>query len=819
MPDRPMTVGRPWRLLACALCTALSTIATPALADSLDSMGKKLGQYDSEARQLASGIRRPSELGLGSKGRDLATRRTIEAQVNFGVGNYEDAAIVLYDVVERFPDHKVYDEALYYLAESLYFKGDFVAARTYFGKLATEVGSRSRFYQQGLERLIELSIKLNDPTKVETWLAMLEAVPAGERRASVPYVLGKYLFHKQQYDEAIAAFRKVPKGTEYYFQARYFIGASHVAKKELGKAIAEYVQLVRTPAETDEARRVVQLAYLAMGRIHYELNQPSKAIDRYLEIPRRSDLFNEAMYEVSWVYVRNKEFEKALRALELLAIADPMSTRLPDVRILEGNLRIRRAQRLGDANALVGSEAEYARAVFVFEQLRQLFERPYEGVKQVLSDGKNPGDYLAQITGRHAETFDIKATLPEVAAAWLREEPEVARIIDVEEDLGQIEGDILIAEQTIDRLEQALATPSRVNIFPSLASKRVRATEILEEVYSMRVKMAAELRKLVGGSLTPTDKAQLDRLTSQRQNIANQLQNLPDANMREGDRISLARGRAIEIDQRAAEVATTIGSAEAQLVAMEKFLTDQGYKEVNAGDLRELKQEIDKNRAEVEAMKAELNSIRRDSLLAQDRAGTGDEVSVRRRELRTQLRQALDAEQQLLQTQSARLSGDARGRANRIAQLGRQASAVTSRLDGANARIDAIVEAALSEVEAILSDEKAKLIAYKHEYATYEEETHGLGGEVLAGAFKAVTDKLHGILMRADVGVVDVAWSMKETADETLSRLNLDQAREMRTLDTDFADVIEEIREEQAAERAKQVEEEAGSRVQEGEGQ
>src|SRR5678816_767584 len=164
------------RLLCAAVMVALPNSA--ARADSVDKIGNKLVKYEGETKAIVTGIRRPSELGVGQRGRDVPTRRTIDAEVNFGVGNYDDAAIVLYDVVEKYPNHAVYDEALYYLAESLFMKGDFVASRNFFSKLVKERGTQSKYYQQGLERLIELTLKLNDAENIDEWLSLLDAVPA-----------------------------------------------------------------------------------------------------------------------------------------------------------------------------------------------------------------------------------------------------------------------------------------------------------------------------------------------------------------------------------------------------------------------------------------------------------------------------------------------------------------------------------------------------------------------------------------------------------------------------------------------------------------
>src|SRR5204862_129554 len=82
---------------------------------------------------------------------------------------------------------------------------------------------------------------------------------------------------------------------------------------------------------------------------------------------------------------------------------------------------------------------------------------------------------------------------------------------------------------------------------------------------------------------------------------------------------------------------------------------------------------------------------------------------------------------------------------------------------------------ALGGVRAALTDEKGQLAGYRGEYTNYDTESHGLGGEVLGGAFLTVAKKLYDVLMRSDVGVVDVAWSIKEGADQSLRRLTLDQ--------------------------------------------
>lgn len=780
---------------AAALAFAMS--ASVAQAGPLDKLAKDLVGIEAEAQNLGQGLQRPKSIGKVET-QDLASRRLIDAQVNFGIGNYDDAAVMLYDFVEKHPDHRSWDEALYYLSESLFQKGDYVASRSYFTRLVDERGTRSKFYQQALERLIELTLKLDDPSEVDRWLAALDAVPKQDLRDSVPYVRGKYTYFLDQFDESIKHFSDVPNTSPYYSQAQYFIGVNYVAKADLGNALDTFKKLVQRKTNTTEEARVAELSHMALGRLYYERDQPSKAVDEYLRISRRSDLFDEALFEVTWVYVKNKEFDKALRALELLALADPTSPRMPDVRILEGNLRIRKAQRI-DVEGGGNSKEQYDKAVEVFDSTRNSFKDSHEKLNALLAEHGDASTFLAQITGRSSATFDVSATLPEVAAAWLRQQPEVARIVEVETDLGQIESEIGVAEGTIARLEAAINTPSKVNIFPSLARKRIRGTEILDETFRIRSQLANHERALVAKVTTESEIAQLDALKAKRIGIAAQLTDLPGGNVSEGDRVGKARSRLVELEERAAEASTVIDVTEATLVALEKYVTDQGSA-LDPEEVVKINAELAATRTDVDRMREELAQIRTDSMLAKDRAGTGDEAAEQRIALRSDLHEALQAEHGFMQALSGKMKSKDQKSMQEIERMSAQIRRIRGSLDGVNTTIDLIVDDALGEVRQALDEEKAQLAAYRREFSNYEVESHGLGGEVLALSFQSVSKKFYDILIRSDVGIVDVAWSLKESAGTTLKRLTLDQARERRTLDSNFSDVIREIREAKAQE-------------------
>ena len=797
------------RLLSPGLAVALVAAAAGSVrADVVTDANKKMSSFEDEISELRSGIQRPSR---DPKRDDVMARRLIDAQVAFGVGNFENAALLLYDYIAQDKRGRDYDTAVYYLAESLFQKNDRVASRTYFAQLVTEMGPRTKYYQQALERLIELSLILQENDRVDQWLAELDRIPADKRQASVPYVRGKYAFSLGNFDEAATWLAQVPADSEYGFQAQYYLGTAYVAKKDLGKATQAMAALLERDGRNDDELRVKELAQLALGRLYYERDQPTKAIDSYLLIDRKSDLFPDALYEVAWVYVKSAQFDKALRALELLALADPTSQKLPTVKLLEGNLRIRKAQGIHDQvmqgldTGAKSSTEEYGRAESIFGTTHATYQAPHDELAKIIAANDDPQKFMAQITGRSSETFTTNSTMPEIAAAWIRDEPNVNRVMTIETDLGDIQAQITDAERTIERLEAALTTPNRVNIFPSLASKRARSTEMAEEVLTVRIKLADEERKLAGKAGAGAALAELDRLVTARKALMKRLSTLPDADVAYGRRIEKARAQYDNLDMQASELQVSIDTTAATVVAIDKFLkespepSDPAAKAGWATQKLEAQKVLTQLTLEIASMHLELTAIRREVILGRDEAGTGDEAALRGRSLRLQLRAALTAEH----VAATRITGGGdRERAQQLGDLIRRGDVILGQLDAVDKAIDEVVEIALEEVKETITREKAELSSYRREFLLYEAESRALGGTVLGEAFRSVKTKFYEVLVRTDVGTVDVSWSQKEEGDDDLTRYTLDKSRELKQLRDEFADLVNEAREEQAAEEA-----------------
>jgi tetratricopeptide (TPR) repeat protein len=772
-------LGRSRWLVAVLVAAAGVTGAPRAHADDVDA---QLAAYENEARQLGVDLPRPNHIS-GAAGQ----RRLLDAEVAYSLGDYDAAALMLFELATRPGADR--ETANFYLAESLFQKGDRGAARGYYEQVVAGGNVASKYYQPALERLIEIAIVQKDDTDVGTSVAALDRISAGLRLPSVPYIRGKLAYSQDKHDEAIAYFQDVPKGSDYEMQAAYYMATTYVAKKDVQRATEIFTDLIGKKPRTANDRRIVELSQLALGRLYYERDQASKSIDSYLLVDRHSDLFPDALYEVAWVYVKSKQYDKALRALELLSRSDPQSTKTPTVRILEGNLRIRKAQMIRGAQILGTLDnkepddpaTEYDKAVQVFTETHDIYLPSYAALAQMVDSKADPAQYLTQIAGRSEHVFQAVAPIPEAAVQYLRDEPEVQRVVAVETDLGDINANLAETEATIARLEGVLAAADKTAVYPALASRRSRISAIQGDLIKLRDDLAEQALRLVdsSGGLAP--------LSARRKQLFASYAAMPDAEHVAAERLAQTQAQYDAIELSVAEVSAAIGATQAVAVALHKYGNDMP--DLPADQRKTVAGALDDAAKEALAIEDALDDIHKEIQIGRDLAGVSDDGAPAARAARKQLKAALDAEHKVL-AGLASASRD-RGKSQKLAQLGDRAARLADQLDQTDHQIEAVVAQGLAEVRVTLAQEQTTLHAYKAELAGYEAETRSIGGSVLAASEQTVKAKFYDIVIRTDVGNVDVSWSRKEDTDDDLKRLNLSRQRELKQLKDEFKDILD----------------------------
>ena len=81
---------------------------------------------------------------------------------------------------------------------------------------------------------------------------------------------------------------------------------------------------------------------------------------------------------------------------------------------------------------------------------------------------------------------------------------------------------------------------------------------------------------------------------------------------------------------------------------------------------------------------------------------------------------------------------------------------------------------------------------YRRALGGHEGEMLVVGGGIAANSFKSISDRFYTIVVRSDVGIIDVAWALKRDKTDEDQKLVREQKRELKMLDDEFREVLKE---------------------------
>src|SRR5690606_41284589 len=111
----------------------------------------------------------------------------------------------------------------------------------------------------------------------------------------------------------------------------------------------------------------------------FRSDQYLEAAEAYSHVDRSSPEFSTMLYELAWVYVRLGDFQRAQRALEVLAITDPKSLELADSSLLRADLMLRSGQ--------------FDKALALYQDVREEYDPVRGQVQTCLDTTTDPAVY------------------------------------------------------------------------------------------------------------------------------------------------------------------------------------------------------------------------------------------------------------------------------------------------------------------------------------------------------------------------------------------------------------------------------------------
>ena len=815
-------IARCWSLCTILFCLGL---AGPALA--LDSDDAK-ARAEMEVRTVESGIGSIQAAAARVRSQQISpARRVAEGEILLRNKDYERAIHVLSQVVELYDQGKAPASAnadgLFLLGEAYFEDEQYLAARRHYAKLLdrAQESTYSPFAGRALSRMVDVALRTGDLESLDSIFARLDRLPDSDATGSLQYARGKAHFAKSEMTEANAALNSVPPSSPFAPQAQYLLGvvlskqaaqtfaaateaaaaetpdaaaegeppqegvpASSPApvaatKPNYDAAIAQFRKVTQMTAKTPEHRHVVDLAWMAIGRLNYEMDRHLPAAEAYSHVQRKSPEFADMLYELAWVYVRLGDHQRAQRALEVQRIVDPENLQIADGTLLRADLMLRMGR--------------FEKALALYRSVRGRYDPLRQQVERFLKSTDDPAIYYDRLVeeqlagGAHVES--LSSTVVDWARKQAREDRAFAVIDDVTRSRDLIKKSKLLAR----KLDAVLAAGTRAKAFPELKASLEVTLGLLNRLGNARRMLALgmddEASSQVGG--------ELGQIRSERRKLMKRMTYLPTSASDFAQRERSGENQWNQLSQQLQRLTLEADRIQAIVNGLRRILEESGEHGLSptVADRQRFGIEIARHERDLAAHRQRIRDYQDAVETARVQVGFGDQRYVEDKQVRRQFRDLFLREVQLVA--AGQDNGDAAQFARNIQPLLAKAERAETQLEAVEQRFEEASLEGASALRARVAEEAGLLSGYSTSLDDLDREARTVVGQLAMQNFIQVRDRLRDVVLRADVGIVQEAWEVREERRQRVRNLYRERTQEEQKLNDELREVLDDAGDEE----------------------
>ncbi len=581
------------------------------------------------------------------------------------------------------------------------------------------------------------------------------------------------------------------KGESFYFQARYYLGVVFIRQGRHEDALNIYNAMVQLTPKSEREVGVVELTHLARGRLLHDSQKEGEALDAYQSIEHTSTYFDDALFEICWTYIqqgeRSEQPEKrqaflleALRTLEILEVSTPDSTLVPQASLIKGHILEKMGRFEDAAKAFMVVSHNYAN---IKQQLDEL-----------VASHDDPVRYFNEIAGKNLDSFDLSTYLPPLAVKWMSGHDEMAAALGVMKDIESGRRFVKEARDLLVKLDALLEGKDRVNLFPALKEGTKRSLEVENGRVLLERNLAQLEERIVIEHVSAAERKEIDSARQESERLEKMVDKLPTTKKDTDAREKKIRLQLEALERSVYESGIALQGMKAQLNAMEEWIRNNKKKlEGREEAVRDFREEIRRGWATANQLQADLDGLSNVLSTEKAKAGLDSETLSKEGELKQQYTKALKKERSLAEQIHSRLGAEGTSQITRINSMRLRADKLRQKISRINVEIDQKVKRKAKELQVQADEEKKRLAVFADSLAKLEQESENLAGEVAYQALEQVRQKFYRLVLDADVGVLDVAWSRKQEKTKSISELGKKLGRERKRLHDEFKSVLQEV--------------------------
>jgi TolA-binding protein len=709
--------------------------------------------------------------------------RFSDGEIKYLLGDYENAAVLFYDLVanKEFQASKRYADALFYLADSLYQQKNYLGARLY---LKILLGLRGGHYREALARYLEIAGRLNEFRGIDEHINQARGLSGGELPPELNYVYAKWLFRREdmaaeeRVSRAINIFQGIASVANgpLYLQAAYFVGVGQVKLKKYDDAIATFKKISAANPRDERERSVKELAIISLGRVLFEVGKFDEAIEQYQDIPRESDSFPDSLYEMAWAFIRKGDYQRAKNATDILLLVAENSVLAPEAQILQGTLLLKLKK--------------YDEATETYNGVINTYAPVRDEIEALLTVNKDPAKYFDDLIARNEKTLDVAQLLPPAALKWATTQREVSEAVGIINALEAGKNGVLESQAIAARILKGLDERG-LEVFPVIQEGYTRADAVDSALTRCDAQLTAIEGELLNKYLSPGQAQELDKLRTQTGELQARIQTLPTTEEQVKERKKRIQDKIDELDRKAYQSLLEIQSQYAQLTAIQKYVDDTRRQRKNTPDEeKEFLEKVNMERKGLEATEADLVKLRAD---LQDEKNNAEAAIGGEETLRREYEASLGQQREILLKARGSVPNDATQVMLRADVIRADVASLRDRVGAAKQVLRERVQKRAAKLRDMVQAEQALLTGYGNEVASTSTQAKGLVGRIAFDSFRRVKQSFYDLVLKADVGVVDVAFTRKQDKTLEIQKLANQKDRELKQLDDEFKEVLKDV--------------------------
>lgn len=715
--------------------------------------------------------------------------------------DYDQAIDTFSQVVELFrqgkSDRNAHADGLFLLGEAYFESGQLLSARREYAELLDLANQPpyDAYAGRALARLVDVALHTGRLDSLPAIAQQARKISARDATGSFEYALGKLSFAQGDFGEARRVLGGLDAQSPYYHQAQYVLGTMLMkqalvesgagsspeaqarlvlpgAAQRFEPALAQFRRVTELPADSALHRQVIDDAWLAIGRLNYETEAYLDAAAAYIRIDRTSPVYYEMLFELAWVYVRVGDYQRAERALEILSVAAPDTLDVADSALLRADLMLR--------------SGRFDRALEAYKEVRDRFDPARERVDSFLAATTDPAVYYDRLVEEGMEVSGAK--LPDVVLDWVRQEARGERVFAVIEDVTHARDVLRRSRRLASKLNAVLAAPSRARAFPELKATLERTDGLINQL--------AQVRRSVATGLDDVDErpfsGELGQVRAERRELMARLSTAPVTPadfLRREEQGNRSWNRASQALQRVTLEADRLQAVINGLRRVLEEADKHGVTRDPASRAR-FQAEVEANERDLAVYRNRIESYRQDVETGRVQVGFGDRRYAEDERVRRRFSELLDREIVLLQQMN--VGEDSLGYIRSVTPILADARGLEQTLEEKLAALEANVATQSEQLQRLVDEESSHIEQYTQKLDALDQHARLLVGEVAMRSFANVRDHLKGIVLRADVGIVQQAWELREEQQQRLQDLQRQRALEEQNLDDELREVFDD---------------------------